>query len=354
MSPGVRRHGCTPNAISTGERSATIKIVAENRSVQTFFSTSRHWRGYDVFKRQKDATFADSRAAIEELASRYLEVAAFASKGDLSGLVVFEEMTQIALWGNATDLSLLSKLSLEEIQSLQGSAAIKNNQRNIIANDVELVWRHLKESTGGRVDIVLDNSGFELFTDLIYASYLLKAGLATSIVLHVKDFPWFVSDVTPPDMMTTMKDLDSRAIFPNRDRLDPLVAILRTHLDTNTIRIQQHAFWTAACPFDQLPEQAPDLLEDLRQSNLVIFKGDLNYRKLVADGLWPHTTPFKAALGRMGQGSGVKILSLRTNKADVCVGVPNEETVKRLDAEAPGSAWIRSGKYAVISFSDGQ
>ena len=41
--------------------------------------------------------------------------------------LLFVEMTEVALWGNATDLSLLSNLSLDQIQSLQGREAIANS-----------------------------------------------------------------------------------------------------------------------------------------------------------------------------------------------------------------------------------
>jgi hypothetical protein len=55
----------------------------------------------------------------------------------------------------------------------------------------------------------------------------------------------------------------------------------------------------------------------------------------------------------MGKGSGVKTVSLRTNKADVCVGLASDSLVESLDREAPDAAWVRSGKYAVISFCKG-
>lgn len=39
---------------------------------------------------------------------------------------------------------------------------------------------------GGRVDIVLDNSGLELYADLALADYLVASGLASEVVLHGK------------------------------------------------------------------------------------------------------------------------------------------------------------------------
>lgn len=48
-------------------------------------------------------------------------------------------------------------------------------------------------------DIVLDNAGYELFTDLILADYLISSKLVNKIRFHAKSQPWFVSDVNPSD-----------------------------------------------------------------------------------------------------------------------------------------------------------
>lgn len=268
----------------------------------------------------------------------------------------FTEMTEIALWGNATDLSLLSHLSLEEIQGLQGRESIAKSQRNIVDNDMEGVWVYLmrRSRRNSRIDIVLDNSGFEFFTDVLFASYLLESGLASSVKFHVKDFPWFVSDVTPADVGSLFSHLESPSIFPNREDLDQLLLRIHKQFDSGAISVVQHPFWTTGYSFHEMPTQAPNLFEDLKASILIIFKGDLNYRKLVKDGLWPHTTPFKDAIGPLGAKSGLKVLALRTNKADVCVGIDSQSKVKALNEEAPNGAWVRNGKYAVISFSEGQ
>nr|KAK5451293.1 Hairy/enhancer-of-split with YRPW motif protein 2 [Exophiala xenobiotica] len=331
------------------------------RRVQTILSISQRWKNYDVFKRQKDSTFAKSRVAVEELASRYIQIfeglesSSEESSEELQKRL-FIEMTEIALWGNATDLSLLSHLSLEDLQNLQGRDAIAKSQRNIIDNDTDDVYSYFKSGVSTRdrrVDIVLDNAGFEFFTDVLYAAYLLDSGFASSITFHAKDFPWFVSDVVQHDVQALFEHLISPELFPNRQYLDELVLRLENMFDSGAVTVKSHPFWTTACSFHEMPQEAPDLFQELKDSFLVVFKGDLNYRKLTKDGLWPYTTTFREAIGPLGK-SGMHVLALRTNKSDTCVGVESQQGVERLDMEAPGSAWVRNGKYAVVSFCEGR
>lgn len=114
-------------------------------------------------------------------------------KSDDAEKLLFTEICEICLWGNATDLSLLTSLTYDDIQKLQGSDARKASEKNIIANDLSSAYEALKQAQkkkhnqeDRRIDIVLDNAGFELFVDLILAGYLIAAGLATNIVLHPK------------------------------------------------------------------------------------------------------------------------------------------------------------------------
>lgn len=210
-------------------------LTKTDRRVSTLFALSKNWKGYDVFSRQKMSTFKSSRPAVLELAARYHELALQAQKGkgvdgkaveeiEEAERLLFSEMCEICLWGNATDLSLLTSLTYEDIQKLQGSKARKAAEENILINDLDAAFDALakaqKEKKDGerRVDIVLDNSGFELFVDLILAGYLLSAGLATTVVLHPKVIPWFVSDVTPRDFMDLLNALaDAQGFYTAPD-----------------------------------------------------------------------------------------------------------------------------------------
>ena len=101
-----------------------------------------------------------------------------------------------------------------------------------------------------------------------------------------------------------------------------------------------------------LKNEAPDLFLHLSESDLVVFKGDLNHRKLTYDCHAPPATPFQVAIGPLASEAGAPpVASLRTIKSDVVVGISDEDAT-RLDKDEPG--WKISGKYAVVLLSEGQ
>lgn len=54
------------------------------------------------------------------------------------------------------------------------------------------------------LDIILDNAGYELFTDLCLADYLVTYKFVNTVRFHGKAIPWFVSDVTNQDFKNTI------------------------------------------------------------------------------------------------------------------------------------------------------
>ncbi|OTB18578.1 hypothetical protein K445DRAFT_314455 [Daldinia sp. EC12] len=362
------------------------------RRINTSFSLSEHWKNYDVFYRQKIKTFRSSRPAVLELAARYKDLImqmerdkdSTSAEHDEAEKILFFEMCEICLWGNATDLSLLTSLTYEDIQKLQGSEARKASEKNILINDLGATYDVLKKAKKEgkkerRVDIVLDNAGFELYVDLILAGFLLSAGLATLVVLHPKSIPWFVSDVLPADFAALLNAL----VNPNQfyetpsddDKLQNITPPALSDKDVadlgflfqewsrmyaeGQLILRPNSFWTYPGSYWRLPSAEKSLYEDLKESEVVIFKGDLNYRKLTGDAIWDPSTPFTEAIGPLGPGSGVNVLALRTCKADVVVGLkPGQDEELRATEGGGGDSgarkWAWSGKWAVVSFSEGK
>jgi hypothetical protein len=218
----------------------------------------------------------------------------------------------------------------------------------------------------------------------------------------------------------------------------------KAYVKASTWIYEEHSFWVTGSTFWELKKESPDLFLHLSESDLVstsnvplvrdsslaffspsralaltsrsstVFKGDLNHRcvaffpsplpppslclshfllyslltsifhsKLTYDCHAPPSTPFDVAIGPLATDAGTPpVLSLRTIKSDVVVGIPSEKAAQ-LDRDEPGwkircvffysfpplpsqcppSPWIEhsansissySGAYAIILFSEGR
>lgn len=334
------------------------------RRLHECFSISKYWTTYDVFFRQKCDTFSRSGTAVFELSSRFAdpfhyEEGATEEEKNKARQLVFHELTQVCLWGNATDLSLLINMTEEDIKNLQstGGEHLADTEKNILGNHLERIWKLCSNMKGGRIDFVLDNAGFELYCDCVYADWLIQSGIASEIRFHGKRFAWFVSDVTRKDWNWLLNSMVYGSLF--HSATDDQIASLK-HMGQRWKQYEregkwiyeQHPFWCTGYTFWSISNEAPDLFLHLSESDLVIFKGDLNHRKLTYDCQTPSDLPFNMAIGPLASEDGAPpVASLRTIKSDVVVGVESE-VAERLDKEEPG--WRISGKYAVVLLSDGR
>ncbi|PWN48653.1 DUF89-domain-containing protein [Violaceomyces palustris] len=333
------------------------------RRLHECFSISKYWKDYDVFFRQKCDTFSRSGTAVFELSTRFAipfsyEPNATEAEKLKARELVFHELTQVCLWGNATDLSLLINMTEEDIKNLQstGGEHLAATEKNILGNHLNRMWKLVSSMKNGRIDFVLDNAGFELYCDCVYADWLVQAGIASEIHFHGKRFAWFVSDVTRKDWDWLLNSMVYGSLFPHGT--DAELASLKQmgqrwkeYEKQGKWVYEQHPFWCTGYTFWSISTEAPDLFLHLAGSDLVLFKGDLNHRKLTYDCQAPSQTPFDIAIGPLASDDGAPpVASLRTIKSDVVVGVP-QEVADRLDSEEPG--WRISGKYAVVLLSDG-
>ena len=73
---------------------------------------------------------------------------------------------------------------------------MKTLSEHIISNHTDNLYEYIcKEKPLDRVDFILDNAGFELYTDLCLAEFLLEKKMCKQVQFHVKDKPGYIFDM---------------------------------------------------------------------------------------------------------------------------------------------------------------
>lgn len=292
---------------------------------------------YDPFEKQKQDGFNKSMNSITVLSQFVME---FINRKEELSLAerkhALIKLLKLNLWGNRCDLSLSG--GAESSQSGNPIELLDSFQKDLIVDDTQFLWDLLSRKNCGTVDIVLDNSGYELFTDLCLAAFITSNKLATKIRFYVKKYPWYVSDVTENDFNCTIETMKNS----NDENLKSLGEVCSNYVKNEDWTVEVEKFWTEPYTFSEMKVHDPCLYAKLSEAILVIFKGDLNYRKLLADINWEYTTDFVQAL----QGfKPTNVASLRTLKCDICVGLlPGQAK----ELEERDKNWLVTGQYGVI------
>ncbi|XP_020842269.1 damage-control phosphatase ARMT1-like isoform X2 [Phascolarctos cinereus] len=300
----------------------------------------------DVFKEPKEQNFLESQEAIRILCS-YLQGLNKIENLDENQLKdEFFKLLQISLWGNKCDLSLSGGQSSSQTSS--PLTVLEDLKPFILVNNMDYLWlllinrKKMRQETFSvtRVDFVLDNAGFELVTDLVMADFLLASKLATEIHFHGKSIPWYVSDTNKNDINWVIEQLKAA----NTKCMSECGINWEDYFKKHSWVYHDHMFWTLPYEYCAMSQVAPDLYAELQKSNLILFKGDLNYRKLVGDRKWGFTVPFHQALNGFHP---APLCSIRTVKAEVQVGLaPGQgEQVAVTDPQ-----WMNTGKYGIFQF----
>lgn len=365
---------------------------------------------YDIFRAEKKASFAKY---LQTTIVPHVELGLYrplppnastvdARKERLRYLILS------MLWGNAVDLSFRRAEDHDPAHSV--SSIRFPPESNIIGNHVDAIVERIEKTffnvdrechVTKHLDVVLDNTGVELVADLIFAAFVLSSTEHVVITLHGKPSPFYVSDVTSLDLDDTFEGLRSAGTMANE-----LATLILHHLSqTQRLRFAADPCWVSPLEYRELPPTVvntffftqslvvpvdePDALHPAGHSlkrfpktSMVIFKGDLNFRRLVGDRHWDKRSFYAATKAVVGHDaaddemalashvtrrstcgrippsldsaisdywpcSTVPVVALRTCKSEVCCGVPIE-TVDSLDRDPKTAAtWRVSGAYAV-------
>jgi uncharacterized protein with ATP-grasp and redox domains len=236
--------------------------------------------------------------------------------------------------GNKADLSLFSVSSGD--RSLP--ADISALQSQLLVDDSTKTAEFLLSIKGEspRLDIHLDNGGLELASDLSLAEFLIKEKIAGEVFLHAKPYPTYVSDATQPDIFEMISFMSRSSDACTQASAKRLLG----YLDMERISIRDHYFWVSPLNSCSMPAE---LKADLKQSSLILVKGDANYRRWVEDRHWPFNTPLQDLLAYIP----APVCLLRIFKSNCAAGVPEAawKEVEKLDSE-----WLYDGNWGVIQF----
>ncbi|MFJ3232025.1 damage-control phosphatase ARMT1 family protein [Streptomyces sp. NPDC086787] len=286
------------------------------------YFTPGAWQGIDPFRPFKRAEL-DAEETDQELA-------ALDSSTDTPADERARALLHGSLWGNRADLGF--RLSDADAEAREAAPAL-------VADDSETLWSLLPPSGTGTLILVADNAGRELVPDLLLIDHLLAEGRVGRAVLHVKPYPYYVSDATTADVVDALHRLVSapgRAAGCGRR--------LWSAMADGRLTVRAHPFSCAPLPYADMPG---DLRAEFASGTLTVFKGDLNYRRLVGDRQWPPTTPFRDVTAWFPGA----VAALRTLKSDVITGL-DARTEAALTA-AEGQRWRTSGTHALIQVNPG-
>lgn len=278
------------------------------------YFTPGPWRSVDPFEPMKTAELRDP--ALEP------DLAALDDLQALSPEQQCQAKLLASLWGNRADLGF--RIGTEPKSTHQGTD-------QLIADDSTLFWKHL--GPDAHLVLVADNAGRELLADLVLIDHVLLHRLARTVSLHLKPYPYYVSDATTADYTACLRRLGESQGAPAAiaERLWRATAAGR-------LAVYTHEFYSAPWSYHRLPD---GLDASLREASMSVLKGDLNYRRLVGDRAWPATTDYTEVAGYFPS----PVTALRTLKSDVITGL-DPATERSLDSSS--TRWRTDGSHGLI------
>lgn len=283
---------------------AELAVYRELAGCVRFWETDR-----DPFTRAKDEELASDR-----LWSRLS--AGLAAQGSreerLAGLL------DACLWGNRVDLSYPVD-----------SGHDRRDEDMLVDERPRAAGRLAR---GGRIEVLSDNTGTELALDLALVDAILE-DTRSRVTLHLKSQPVFVSDALPRDVLRLLERMDARG-----GDARGLGGRLCAAFAAGRLRLAPDPFWSGPRFLWEAPVH---IAGALASADLVLVKGDANYRRLVGDGVWPERASFADAACWVG----TAVVCARTLKSDAMVGLP-EGLAARLDAES--ARWRIDGRRGLL------
>jgi len=213
---------------------------------------------------------------------------------------------------------------------------MSTQHERILLNNINSAYNFIRTDVEN-IAYFFDNIGKELYFDLAFIDFLIRSKLAKSVTCYLKNQPFFVSDVMPKDLMNAINHLE---VSQSSDA-EALAHRITQLIHSRKINLEAPPFFTTSRSFHSLPEV---LQKQVGEHDLVILKGDVNFRRLFGDCHWDPTTTIEDA----GNYFPTSFLSLRTLKSELILGLtPGQISALNEHAE---ENWMVNGKRGMITF----
>ena len=244
------------------------------------------------------------------------------------------KLIHMSLWGNQADLSIWP------VQGERGgNSKGEGGESHLLVDNSEIALKQIEGINGGYVDFIVDNIGTELSFDLLLVDAMLGQNPAINIRLHVKPYPCFVSDTIASDITEAISRLQNNTPVWECSVAQRLEQALRT----GQLLVVTHFYWASPFPAWDMPK---DLRAILGESNLIISKGDVNYRRWLGDARWSSDAPLATIIN-----PATSLLLLRVLKSDVIAGLKFRQE-KDMFIRDPN--WQFNGQWGVIQLVEPQ
>ncbi len=285
-------------------------------------------QGIDPYRAQKAQALSGVVEQLEALNTRLEKL--IASGGEVQRRAALISLLHAVLWGNRADLSIFPA----------GAGSLTEDQlrSGLLADDATAAVEYISGRPGGlaQVMFILDNFGLELAYDLLLADFLLSQGLAGQVCFQAKPYPTYVSDATIPDIQVLVAYL-AGAASPTVQRLGRR---LQGYLQEERLQLQNDFFWTSPAPGWEMP---PELRQSLASADLLISKGDANYRRWLGDRHWPFTAPIQQVVAYRP----APLLLMRVLKSEIVAGLMPGQPEKMYQVDP---SWLFDGRSGLIQF----
>ena len=259
---------------------------------------------------------------------------------------LLEDILNRSLDSNTYDLSQLKGMEWNE------SKADEEDKKGV--KDVISFLTSPEHKQERVVNYLVDNAGVEFFIDLVLGYCLLKDRnlRVKKVVYHVNVLPIFVSDVIENDLEYTFTvirghiknsttiDEDHRAVYLKALKL--IEDIFKEGPNTGA-HIESDFIWNMPTAYEDISRKLEVFKKTQDNADLLIVKGDLNYRRLCRDMSWSYRTK----LEKITKYIECPTLVIRSFKSNLVI---DYDRVKYYNHSKEDADWKTDGKYGVIAF----